>query len=481
MNIHNHKSDEDYHDTNHAQKQHRCRPPHRRRPSIWLLIFVSLVVISAVFLSSKLLIGVEQVDTVSDTQQSLPVSEPPGSEEQADTDTDSDAQQSLPASEPPSGEEQASDTQQSQPTSEPPRESESSQDEASTVIIQQAEEILSGMTLHEKICQLFIVYPETITGASPALTTGEETSDALVSWPVGGFLYEANNMQNQNQVKLMLDNVQSYAKIPMILTCDEEGGRVNRLMSSVGTTYIGPMLSYKDQGIETARKNARTIATDMSSLGFNMDLAPVADVWSNVNNSVIGDRAYSDDFQQASELVSAAVQGFHDGGVACTLKHFPGHGDTATDTHDTPAYVNKPLDKLRSNELVPFQAGINAGTDAVMVSHIIVTEVNKEPALFSYELITRLLRQEMGFQGVVITDGLQMRAISDYYTDGQVAVKALNAGVDILLCPGDLGSAVAGLKHVVETGEMAESRIDESVRRILTLKLEHGIIQANIS
>ncbi len=338
-----------------------------------------------------------------------------------------------------------------------------------------AEELLSGMTLHEKVCQLFIVYPEAITGVSRVVSAGENTRQALVEYPVGGFLYDRKNMITKEQLTEMLTTVQTYSKIPLILTCDEEGGRVNRLMSTVGTTWVGPMLDYKDQGKDIAFENARTIAADLVSCGFNTDLAPVADVWSNPENTVIGDRAYSDDFQQAAGLVAAAVAGFHDGGVATALKHFPGHGDTSADSHEGAVYVECTLEELRQEELLPFQAGIDAGTDLVMVGHLIVSDVDDQPAPFSHAIVTELLREEMGFDGVVITDGLQMKAMTDAYSSAEIALKAVKAGVDLLLCPEDLESAVDALTQAVEEGAITPARLDESVLRILTLKLARGL------
>ena len=332
------------------------------------------------------------------------------------------------------------------------------------------------MTLHEKVCQLFIVSPESITHVSAVVAAGETTRAALEEYPVGGFLYSRKNLQSQAQVSTMLAAVQSYASIPLFLTCDEEGGRVNRLMSTIGTTWIGPMLDYKDQGPDTARQNAATIAADLSACGFNMDLAPVADVWSNPENTVIGDRAYSDSFQQAAQLVAAAVEGFHTGGVAAVLKHFPGHGDTTADSHDGPAYVTQTLDALRNRELLPFSAGIQAGADAVMAGHLIVSDLDSTPAPFSYPIITQLLREELGFHGVIMTDSLEMRAITDHYTSAQAAVQAVNAGVDILLCPANLPAAVEGLTQAVESGALSQARLDESVMRILTLKRDRGIL-----
>lgn len=342
----------------------------------------------------------------------------------------------------------------------------------------QAERILADMTLHEKVCQLFVVQPSDITGTLIVTAAGETTQQALERWPVGGLLYDAKNLVSLDQTHTMLTNSQSYSKIPLILTCDEEGGRVNRLMHTVGTTYIGPMLDYKDQGPDTAADNAKTIAADMRFCGFNMDLAPVADVWSNPENTVIGDRAYSDDFEQAAILVSAAVDGFHRGGVACTLKHFPGHGDTSADSHYGSVYVYKTLDQLRDAEFLPFQAGIDAGADAVMMGHLILPELDDKPALLSHKVVTELLREELGFDGVVITDSLKMQAMTDHYGSGDIAVGAVQAGVDLLLCPQNLDEAVSALTQAVENGAITQERLDESVLRVLRLKINRGIIPA---
>ena len=337
------------------------------------------------------------------------------------------------------------------------------------------ERLLAEMTLHEKVCQLFIVQP---AGLTPGELTaaGEAAQRALEEYPVGGLLYDDSNLVTMDQTKTMLSNAQSFSKIPLILTCDEEGGRVNRLMHTVGTTYIGPMLDFKDQGPEKAAENAKTIASDMKSCGFNMDLAPVADVWSNPKNTAIGDRAYSDDFQQAVRLVAAAVGGFHEGGVACTLKHFPGHGDTSADSHYGSVYVYKTLDQLREAELLPFKAGIEAGADAVMMGHLIIADADEQPALLSYKIVTELLREELGFDGVVITDSLTMQAMTDHYGSGDIVVGAVQAGVDLLLCPQDLEEAVAALTQAVENGTVSRERLDESVLRVLRLKTGRGII-----
>lgn len=339
-----------------------------------------------------------------------------------------------------------------------------------------AEELLSGMTLREKLCQLMIVRPETLTGESPVTAAGETTRLALESYPVGGLIYSVDNLVTQEQTREMITNTQSYSEIPLFISADEEGGNVGRLMYKLGTTWVNDMYSYKDMGEDTAYANAYTIGSDMVSCLFNTDFAPVADVWTNPENTVIGDRAYSDDFAQASELVAAAVRGFTDAGVVCCVKHFPGHGDTSTDTHEGAAVVDKSLDELRAGELLPFESGIDAGVDMVMVGHITVTAVDDEPATISKAVITDLLREELGWDGVVITDSLDMGALAGY-DNGEVCVKFLEAGGDILLGVPDIEAALTALETAVTDGRLTEQRIDESVQRVLELKIAHGIIE----
>ena len=339
-----------------------------------------------------------------------------------------------------------------------------------------AQEILDGMTLTEKICQLMVVRPEALTGVSPATVAGEATREALEQWPVGGFIYSAQNLVDGEQTMSMIANAQSYSKLGLIISADEEGGCVARLMRTLGTTQIGPMYDYKDMGTETAYENAFTIGSDMAAYGFNTDYAPVADVWTNPENTVIGDRAYSDDFDQAAELVPSAVQGFHDAGVINCLKHFPGHGDTDTDTHSGAAVVDKSVDELMEGELKPFIAGMEAGADMVMVGHITMTAIDPDhPASLSEAVVTGLLREQLGWDGVVITDGLEMGALTQYDM-GERCLMALEAGVDLLLGVDDIPGAVKAITEAVEMGWLTEQRIDESVLRVLDLKLEHGII-----
>lgn len=339
------------------------------------------------------------------------------------------------------------------------------------------DETLAGMTLHEKVCQMMFVTPEELTGEDGVTVAGDATRQALENYPVGGIVYFAKNLESQDQVKEMIDNSQKYSSIGLFVATDEEGGVVNRLMDTVGTTYIGSMYYYKDDGDETAYENAYTIANDMSALGFNLDFAPVADVWSNPDNTVIGERAYSDDYAQAAELVGNAVKGFNDGGVMCTLKHFPGHGDTAEDSHYSSAYVHRTKEEIMADEMQPSRSGIEAGAEFVMVGHLIVPDIDEVPATLSYKIATGILRDELKFEGVVITDSFEMESIADNYSVDDAVVMSVKAGMDMILQPKDMASAVNSIEQAVADGELSEDRIDESVRRILTLKESRGLLK----
>lgn len=339
------------------------------------------------------------------------------------------------------------------------------------------DETLAGMTLHEKVCQMMFVTPEELTGEDGVTVAGDATRQALENYPVGGIVYFAKNLESQDQVKEMIDNSQKDSSIGLFVATDEEGGVVNRLMDTVGTTYIGSMYYYKDDGDETAYENAYTIANDMSALGFNLDFAPVADVWSNPDNTVIGERAYSDDYAQAAELVGNAVKGFNDGGVMCTLKHFPGHGDTAEDSHYSSAYVHRTKEEIMADEMQPFRSGIEAGAEFVMVGHLIVPDIDEVPATLSYKIATGILRDELKFEGVAITDSFEMESIADNYSVDDAVVMSVKAGMDMILQPKDMASAVNSIEQAVADGELSEDRIDESVRRILTLKESRGLLK----
>lgn len=337
------------------------------------------------------------------------------------------------------------------------------------------EALLESMTTEEKVYQMFIVYPEALSGTHTITKAGSSTRDGLSRYPVGGIVYTTQNLQSSAQTIRMIAKTQSYSKIPLLIAADEEGGEITRLMERLGTEQVSDMYSYRNDGVQTAYNNAGIISEYMLRHGFNTDFAPVADVWSNPENKVIGSRAYSDNYDTAAELVPAAVRGFREYGLISTLKHFPGHGSTWQDSHDGASYVDKDIDQLKNEDLKPFISGIKAGADMVMTGHLTVPAVDSLPATISYELTTNLLRNTLGFEGVVITDALKMGALDDY-SSGELAVMAVNAGADILLGPDDLEDSVRHILDAVENGTVSAERIDESVHRILSMKDAHGLL-----
>lgn len=341
--------------------------------------------------------------------------------------------------------------------------------------------LVERMTLEQKICQLLIVDPETLTGFGLVTQTGDATKAALDKYPVGGIIYFTQNLQTVDQAQEMLEGINDHEQktggIPLFLAIDEEGGVVARCADALGTTTFLPMYEYREQGTNVARSNARTIAEDLAGVGFNLDFAPVADTLSNPENEIIGTRAYSDDFDEAAELVAAAVEGFHEGGVACSVKHFPGHGNTLADSHLGAVYSDDDLENLRAEELVPFAAGIDAGADMVMVGHITMTAIDPDvPATLSPAVVTDLLRNEMGYDGVVITDAMNMGAMADKYAAGESSVMALQAGVDLVLMPTSIDETIEAVEQAISRGSLTEERIDQSVRRVLALKADRGLL-----
>lgn len=376
---------------------------------------------------------------------------------------------------------ESEDTQAEKPLDGAADEERPAEEEEIAPELQEAERILESMTLEEKIYQMFIVTQEQLTGVSTVTRSGETTKEAIQKYPVGGIVYFAKNLISREQCMEMIDNIQTYSKLGLFISVDEEGGTVARLgnNAAMGTTSFPPMgIIGESKDVQQAYDAGYTIGTEIAALGFNLDFAPVADVNSNPDNPVIGTRAFSSDPQIAAEMVSACVNGFQDSRILCTLKHFPGHGDTDADSHYGEARTDKTLEELEQCEWIPFRAGIQAGADFVMVGHICAPNVTDEtlPASLSYDMVTGFLRGQLGFEGIVITDSLSMQAITDQYSSGEAAVKAVKAGVDILLMPENLADAAEGLVSAVQSGEISEEHIDESVLRILKIKSESGIL-----
>ena len=346
---------------------------------------------------------------------------------------------------------------------------------------EEAQDILSGMTLEEKVYQMFMVSPEQLTGTDIYeydTEFNDVTEAAIAAHPVGGVIFFGGNIVSPEQITNLISGYQAASDIGLFIGIDEEGGDITRIASNPAfdVPVFPPMLEIADE--EAAYNVGNTIGSYIQGYGFNLDFAPVSDVNSNLDNTVIGNRAFSSDPQEAAVMVSAAVRGFNDSGVFCTLKHFPGHGDTVADTHFEAASITKTYLEMQSCELIPFAAGIEAGADFIMAAHITTPNADPTglPASLSYFWLTTTLRYDMGFTGIIITDSMTMQAITDNYTPEQAAVAAVYAGNDIILMPQDLEAAVQGIVEAVENGTIPEERIDASVLRILDTKIQGGII-----
>lgn len=350
-----------------------------------------------------------------------------------------------------------------------------------------ADEYIKNMSDREKICQMFIVTPEVLTASeddsedSGAVTVaGDMTKKSLEEYPVGGLIYFAGNLEDADQVRSMIRNSQRAAKTPMFISVDEEGGDVARVAQKLGTKKFYPMFNYKDYGEEIAHDVAGVNAFNIRRFGFNMDYAPVADVLSNPANTVIGKRAYSDDFAQAASLVAAAVKGYDEGEVISVLKHFPGHGGTAEDSHEELAVVEATVDDLKKNELLPFKSGIEAGADMVMVGHLVVKDLDPDlPATLSSKVVPELLRKYLGYDGIVISDSMSMGAIQDF--DYNTIVKGLFAAdVDIILQPDNIEKYIEAFDTLLDSGDITMEQIDAKVRKIIALKYKQGILKSDL-
>lgn len=337
--------------------------------------------------------------------------------------------------------------------------------------------LISQMSLKERIYQMFFVNPEQITGGGTVLTPID-----LTDKPVGGILYMGGNLESVEQTREMIAGTQTNALlnngIGVFIAVDEEGGRVARCAWKLGTTEFEGMAVYGERNnADEAFNIGKTIGADIGALGFNVDFAPVADVDISPYNE-LGDRIFSSDPYVVANMVSNVVRGLNYSGVAATLKHFPGLGAENGNTHtDSAIVIDRTLEQLRNEEFVPFGSGIQAGADFVMVGHQQVTAFGDElPADLSYTAVTEMLRGELGFEGIAVTDSQVMNTISNLYYSRTAAVMSVKAGVDMILTPEDLDDAVNGVYNAVLSGEISEERINESVTRILTVKQKMGLL-----
>lgn len=342
--------------------------------------------------------------------------------------------------------------------------------------------MVRDMSLEDKLYQMLFVTPEALTGYNRVTKSGDATKAAIEERPVGGIIYFSTNLVSTDQVTEMIQNIQTYSKEAtdrgLFIGVDEEGGTVARVADTLGTTQFDDMSVYGESGDTAEAYNiGSTQAKELTALGFNVNFSPVADVLTNEDNTVVKERSFGSDPDLVSGMVTQVVKGLTDGGMLCAPKHFPGHGSTGGDTHDGFASSDRTLEELEACDFKPFEAAIAAGAPMVMVGHMTMTAIDEDsPASLSHEIVTGLLREQLGYDGIIITDALNMDAITDNYTSGDAAVKAVSAGCDMLLCVTDIPTVIDALTEAVSDGTISEDQIDESVTRILTAKLQYGII-----
>jgi beta-N-acetylhexosaminidase len=340
--------------------------------------------------------------------------------------------------------------------------------------------LLAQMSLEEKVGQLIVSAVGDVAGPAVRDRSGA-LSEFLDTVRPGGLLFFTENIHTPEQVRGFIRDLQADRRIPLFVAVDEEGGVVSRLTRDpqMPATSIPSARRVGQSGdTELAYQLARVIGRELRALGFNMNFAPVADVLTNPENQVIGSRAYGSDVDTVSRFVSATVRGLEDTGMCAVLKHYPGHGDTAGDTHNTPVVIGHDLERLERIELVPFRAGIDAGAPAVMTGHIALPEVtgSEAAATFSGRLVDELLRGSIGFKGLVISDALTMGAVTARYSPEEAALQAIEAGVDVLLRPVSPGEVHTALIEAVHNGRLSMERIDRSVSRILQTKIDYSIL-----
>ncbi len=348
------------------------------------------------------------------------------------------------------------------------------------------ESIINDMSLDEKIGQLFIISVRNSYNGSRMLHADNYMKEIIEKYKPGGLILFSVNFSDPIQTRDLIRDTQALSRIPMFMAVDEEGGIVARLGNSerMSVTKLPPAAVIGRTGnTEYARIAARVISEELKAFGFNMNMAPVADVNTNSKNPIIGNRTYSSTPYEAGVMVAAVTETMAEENMISVLKHFPGHGDSSTDTHKGDVILNHNIERLEKIEFIPFRMGIEAGADVVMTAHIKVPAVTGSdmPATMSPVLLQDILRKNLGFEGIIITDAMDMGAIKQYWSADEAAVNALKAGIDIILIPASIYDAVRGIKSALNSGELSMERIDQSLRRILKVKLKHGLFLEGIS
>lgn len=338
-----------------------------------------------------------------------------------------------------------------------------SKEKKTMTIDEKVDQKLKEMTIEQKIAQMLIVYyskDEVDSNLKNVFTTNTP----------GGFILMGDNITTYERTKKMVDDLKKLSDVPLIISIDQEGGNVQRLKSMLDKEITNIPYMYNlglKNDLNLTYEIGKIMAYELRTIGVNVDYAPVADIYSNPNNPVIGKRSFGTNKEIVSNHSVKLAQGLEDNKVIATYKHFPGHGDTDVDSHESLPIINKTYDELKEEELVPFKNAINNNAKIIMVGHLALPKITGSniPASLSKKIVTDILKNDLGYNGLVITDALNMGALTKNYSDEEIYVGAINAGCDLLLMPNGSKKAIEIIKK-----NISEERINESVKKILKFK-----------
>lgn len=348
---------------------------------------------------------------------------------------------------------------------------------------EKVEKIVNNMTLEEKVGQIFMVAPEAVDKDGGITTVFTENIEKEIEkYNLGGYILFASNIENPTQTQELINGLKKSSKIQPFVGVDEEGGRVARIgkNSATGVEKIEPMAQVgKSQNYERANEIGTTIGKYIKNLGFNLDFAPDTDVLTDPNNTEIGDRSFGNDPEVVGKMATEVVKGLQSENISTVLKHFPGHGGSIGNSHQGFSLSNRTEEELKKCEIVPFKTAIENGADCVMVAHMSLPNVTGDniPATLSKKVVTDMLKTELNFKGVVFSDSMSMGAITENYGTGDACVKAVEAGIDMVLMPENLDEAYNAVLEAVKNGKISQERLDDAVSRIIKAKIQRGIIK----
>lgn len=348
---------------------------------------------------------------------------------------------------------------------------ESNETNKNMTIDEKVEQTLNNMTLDEKIGQMITIFYN-------SQEMNDTLKKAIEEVKPGGFILFGNNITTYEKTLKFVKDIKSLSKIPMFISIDEEGGNVQRLLQlkDYDITDIPYMYDLGQKNdLDLTYKVAKVIAEELRVFGINMDFAPVIDVNSNKDNKVIGKRSFGSSQEIVSSHGQKLAQGLMENGIIPVFKHFPGHGNTATDSHYDLPVIKKTKEELLKSDLIPFVDVINNNAKVIMIGHLAIPGIvnDNTPASLSKELVTNFLKKELNYNGLVVTDALNMGALTKYYSQDEICGKAVIAGVDILLMPSSSRKCLASVQNEIKNGNITEEQINESVKKILKLKYEN--------